>query len=190
MRGGGLDVGGVGLGGEVAPVGGGGVVDGEAALVGEEVALEVVFEGGQHAGAVVDAIGLAAVVGGGGGDAEALAVDGPGLQLLGVSGVFNKGVGRALEGVEGPAADMVAAVPGTQGVAQRVGKGPAFASVGTAGVELEAAGGELVGLGDEVVGVPDGQGVALDVELDVGLELSQETTRRARRDIGATPRPR
>ena len=71
--GGGVDRGGIGLGGEVDPVGDGGVVLGEAALGREEVAPKVVLEAREDAGAVVDAVELAAVVGVAGVVAEALA---------------------------------------------------------------------------------------------------------------------
>ncbi|MDC0721966.1 hypothetical protein [Nannocystis bainbridge] len=163
-RGGGVDEGRVGLGGEVDPVGRGGVVFGEAAFGGEEVALEVVLDAGEDAGAVINAVDLAEVVGIVGAGAEALAVDDALLEDLVVDVVFEIGVSGAVEVVVGPAADVVAAVPGAQRGAESVGEGPAGAGVLALGLELQAAGGEGVGLGGVLVGVGDDEAVTLDVE--------------------------
>jgi hypothetical protein len=83
---------------EVLPVGGGGVVGGEAAGLLEEVLFKVVGVEEELTGGVVVGVDLTAVVGSVGELAEALAVDGALAEELVVGVVLDVGVGGAAYG--------------------------------------------------------------------------------------------
>jgi hypothetical protein len=126
---------------EVAPVGGGGVVGGEAAGLLEEVLFKIVGVEDELTGGVVVGVDLTAVVGSVGELAEALAVDGALAEELVVGVVLDVGVGGAAYGVVGPAESVLAGVPEAERGSEDVREGPAGSRVGGFGVELEPAGG-------------------------------------------------